>query len=799
VTAYEYDGRHLITAVTDPAGHRWTRAYDAEARLVAAEDPRGCRWFYRWGAGGLAEAGTSHGFRARLEYDRNGRLVRRTDTAGRAWQYRHDPLGRPTEVTDPAGVTARLRYDLRGQLRRVDWAKGGSVLLGYDAGGRLSEAVNELGQKTRYLYGPCGRLSTWVRPDGESVRYAWDTEPGRLLRIDYGDLGAVELGYDADGRLVSEVGVDGRELRYGYDPAGRLIRVTNAAGEDTVCQRDAAGRLVARVAPDGTESTFRYDPRGLLAAAAGPAGEVAFQRDEVGRVVEERQPAGWVASRYDAVGNRVWRQTSAGDEETFEYDPDGFLRAVEVAGLGRIHFETDPLGRVLRRRLPDGGEVTQSFDIHGQLTGQSAGPAGRPAEASVRRRFRYDPSGRLEAVEDAAHGVTRFRFDPADRLTAAESPTLTESFDWDRHGRMTRQRRGGRERAFEYAAGDRLARAGESVYEYDPDGRLVRRREGGREWEFAWTGDGQLARLTDPDGRTWRYQYDALGRRVRVEGPDGAVRQYLWDGDTVTHEAGGPAAGLGVLYYPNSFVPMLAVQGGRVYSCVADQVGTPRELLDGAGRVVWAARPTAWGEMEPTPGAGVDFPIRFNGQWCDPETGLCDSRFRTYDPGIGRYISPDLQPAEAGFRSYGYAHDPTGWVDPFGLNPNVPPPSHLGPENPYDPNQRATWRGQPGAEVNFYQERGELTVAYVRRGEGPISGTDLILSAHRAAGLPPPTSVVLKNVINQPTLDQLAAGTPPADTLLGKLGVKVAAALGIRNPRVRVEDRRGQTCLVISP
>ena len=44
-------------------------------------------------------------------------------------------------------------------------------------------------------------------------------------------------------------------------------------------------------------------------------------------------------------------------------------------------------------------------------------------------------------------------------------------------------------------------------------------------------------------------------------------------------------------------------------------------------------------------------------------------RFRYYDPGLGRYISPDPIGFFGGFNLYCYVTNVTGWADPFGWKP----------------------------------------------------------------------------------------------------------------------------------
>ncbi|SAK59695.1 YD repeat-containing protein [Caballeronia temeraria] len=104
-----------------------------------------------------------------------------------------------------------------------------------------------------------------------------------------------------------------------------------------------------------------------------------------------------------------------------------------------------------------------------------------------------------------------------------------------------------------------------------------------------------------------------------------------------------------------------------------DHLGTPQELLDESGKVVWLARYKAWGARKPTPygktdAADTDNAIRFQGQYADEETGLTYNRHRYYDPQTWRSISKDPIGLAGGLNAFQYAPNPIEWVDPLGLS-----------------------------------------------------------------------------------------------------------------------------------
>ncbi|NWE21802.1 RHS domain-containing protein [Pseudomonas sp. P7548] len=99
-----------------------------------------------------------------------------------------------------------------------------------------------------------------------------------------------------------------------------------------------------------------------------------------------------------------------------------------------------------------------------------------------------------------------------------------------------------------------------------------------------------------------------------------------------------------------------------------DHLGTPQELTAPNGEIVWSAHYRAYGEISRLDVGKVDNPLRFQGQYFDQESGLHYNRHRYYNPDIGRYLTPDPVKLAGGINAYQYVPNPTGWVDPLGLN-----------------------------------------------------------------------------------------------------------------------------------
>ncbi|NWE66738.1 RHS domain-containing protein, partial [Pseudomonas tolaasii] len=132
------------------------------------------------------------------------------------------------------------------------------------------------------------------------------------------------------------------------------------------------------------------------------------------------------------------------------------------------------------------------------------------------------------------------------------------------------------------------------------------------------------------------------------------------------------------IYEPDSFRPLALLDGfgpkaTQPFYYQLDHLGTPQELTAPNGEIVWSAHYKAYGKISRLDASKIDNPLRFQGQYFDPESGLHYNRHRYYNPDLGRYLTPDPVKLAGGINAYRYVPNPTGWVDPLGLSANCPP------------------------------------------------------------------------------------------------------------------------------
>lgn len=725
-TRIERNGFGDALRVHWPDGSVLSTQYDERRRPLATTGPDGAAWSYAYtAAGSLSAVSGPEGVHARYQRDERGAVTGYTDPLGNATAIRCDQAGLPLEITDPLGAATRLRRDRFGRvieavdplgaLTTIEWDIEGHPLARvlpdgsretwrYDAEGNVLEHTDPAGAVTRFEYGPFDKVTARTAPDG--ARYAFTYDAKMQLTEVTGPSGLTwTYTYDAAGRLVGERDFNGAGLAYELDEAGQVVSRVNALGEATAFEYDDAGRLVGTRA--GQEaSAFSYDAAGRLQRAEGPGAVVDYQRDGLGRVVAETVNGRTVTSGYDPASRLVERTTPEGVVSRWSFDAAG--RPTALSGsLGSLSFQYDQAGRETVRMLGQAASVTRSYDALGQLTGLGVWRLDRPGEpdsnwnAIASRTYSYRADGLPERIEDQLRGPRSFTLDAVGRVTGVEGANWRESYAYDALGNLAEAASpsvSGQEAGQSDTGGGReyhgtlIKRAARTHYEHDAAGRLVRRTRhtlSGQKlhWSFTWDAESRLTSASTPDGQTWVYHYDPLGRRIakqRLDADESRSESVLftWDGPRLieqTRQTSGERVTLTWDHEPDSFTP--AAQTRRTWAAgapqeqidaafhaiVTDLVGAPMELVDGQGELAWYQIRSLWGEAVTAPDATAECPLRFPGQYEDPETGLAYNMHRYYDPEAGAYVSADPLGLAPSPNPYAYVSNPLGWIDPLGL------------------------------------------------------------------------------------------------------------------------------------
>ncbi|MCA2210830.1 putative T7SS-secreted protein [Nocardia rosealba] len=721
---YDYVWRHRPSTITTADGSVHRREWSDNGDLTAAVDPAGSRTEFTYHPSGALASVLVDGARTTIHTDAAGLPIVLIDPLGATTRIDRDAAGRPIRTVDPTGAVTTYEWSPAGNLLRRTDPDNLAESWAYDGEGNIVAYTDPAGGVTTYSYGAFDLLRSRRDPDGSLTRYEWDSE--RRLTAVHNPLGQTwTYEYDHAGRLVAEADYSATRTTYTWDSAGRVTTVTPATGISRHHRYDVLGRCTEIITDDGDWIRYTHDPVGRVLTAStgngdkhhhvieytyGPTGLLESEK------VDNRSP---MRFGYDQHARRIARTSPTGVETSWHHDLTG---RVDRLGVGDhdVSFEYNLAGHLTRWRT---GEIAvdRAVSARGQLVGQEVigfptrlvsldldRPA-RPAPRHLRRdEFLYRADGYL-----TAHTVSRpnipvahhdYTLDVRGRVTTvARNDHLTERYGYDPLGNITGTAREYRDNL--------LVRDSDTEYHHDPAGRLIRKTTGARTWHYRYNSFDQLTDVYTPDRQWWRYTYDALGRRTTKQhlATDGTVldrTDYTWD-DTHLIEATTATSATRWEYHPGTHTPLTqSVEDpatSEFRAIITDLAGTPTELIDPTTAETTAtAETTLWGKT--TWHGTSTTPLRFPGQFHDPESDLHYNLHRVYDPDTARYLTRDplgLTPAP---NPHTYPHNPLTWRDPLGLIPDscdsdssdddTPDPSNITPPDP-TPTPPTVDAGQP--------------------------------------------------------------------------------------------------------
>lgn len=236
-----------------------------------------------------------------------------------------------------------------------------------------------------------------------------------LLTPEYPDDEALAQGLPGSEEETDPVAEETRRTETTYDPYGRVLTVTTAAGTalaatstNTYTDDAQAGNSCLTETEDPTGAVTEYQCNGagdvitttqyVRAVASQPAQErvTVTAYDDMGRVIGEEGPEGsWTETTYDLAGRPIRIETLVDDGGTPEDPQDDAVAITE--------YEYDPAGRLLTETQPDpDGEGPLSSPVIGH---------------------QYDSVGNEIAMTDARGKLWETAFDASDRVIAETTPT----------------------------------------------------------------------------------------------------------------------------------------------------------------------------------------------------------------------------------------------------------------------------------------------------------------------------------------------------------------------------------------
>jgi len=405
ITVYRFDTSGRLSKVIEPENDRSVDTLPTEASDRVTE------YIYdiAKSPAGPVKIVDPMGFETLIDYDpkfRPSRILREygTDTSGNRLYS-----GRKFGYDVSSGLLSRI-HEIRTPLDSSGNPAAGAISVKeivtaytYDSSDRLKTLTNAYGTDkeltVRYSYTSNGLLfKTEVR---DSLAAGGNPEHWSALEVEFDSLRrpikkilpsvtdattglaaspAIEMSYDAAGRLEAIKDPYGNQFRLGYDYRGNLAYKRSPAVQDALSgqsgepletfEYDAAGRLKRSVDPLGRDWTYDRDPAGRVTRITGPLADASAP--------PARQRPVW-EFKYDLAGNMTRAIDPESRATTSAFYPDNLVatvsRSVTFTDAGGIPFTENVTERYRRNEL---GMLTRLIDGKNQMTDFGFDGLGRP-------------------------------------------------------------------------------------------------------------------------------------------------------------------------------------------------------------------------------------------------------------------------------------------------------------------------------------------------------------------------------------------------------------------------------------
>ena len=663
-TTYAYDPAKPgdLVSLTDPTGKTWTFSYDSDGNRTSTTDPKDHKTTIAynqlgWPTSTVSPRGNTQGadpseYRSTTTYNDGGQPTAQSDALGASVQSAYDAVGNATSITEPGNKTTSTTYDELDRPITVTRADGSTLRFAYDANGNRTSVKDAAGRETTFTYDALDRKISETDPAGRTTTYGYDRS-GRQTTMTDAAGRTTTLTYDPGSQLqeVDYSAAGTADVDYDYDPLGRRTRTLDGSGPSTYAY-DSLHRLTSATDGSGRQLRYAYDLADRVTKITYPT-DLVDDTASAGQTITDPS----VTRTHDDAGRIIAITDWLGNRTEYDYDPDGNNTEQRYPNQTTAAMSYDRADR-LTERSDTGPAGSTILDLpytrktNAQLHTQNR-PGNQPAQTET---LAYDD---LDQLTDATTGTGTtaqtysYTHDIADRLTRINTPDANTTLEYDPANQLVRTR--------DTDTGQEL-----QTFSFDDVGNRTAQDPAGT--AAPTYGYDQASRLThyqapapdpaDPDVER-DYAYDGDGLRADL----------LWDNTGDLPLIVGDSAGLYVTGPDGLPLTQLTYSGQQRYYH-HDQLGSTRAISDSDGTVTARYSYDPYGN--PTAGSSAaDSRFGYAGQHTDHATGLIYLRARWYDPQTGAFVTSDpIGHASGETNLYGYAGgDPVNATDPTGLCP----------------------------------------------------------------------------------------------------------------------------------
>ena len=325
--------------------------------------------------------------------------------------YAYDAQGRVTSIVTSPGSTPTtwtMTYTAAGDLATVQEPSGASYTLTWDSARRLSTIATSASETMTYVRDAMGDVtSRTIDTPGYTVLSQTNT-------------------FDELGRMIKQVGGEGRTWTFGYDKTDNLKTVTDPRTNTLSYGYDAVNRLVTETERDTGVVTHTYNGKDEHASYKDPRNlTTTYVRNGFGEVIQEASPdRGTSVYDYDARGLMISKKDARNITATYAYDNAGRLssRGYPTTALGEAYTYDQVTaanggaggkGR-LTKSVDAAGTTDYVYDARGRLTGEKRTIATYAHTVS----YAYDANGRVSQITYPSGRMVLYDYDGMGRMVS---------------------------------------------------------------------------------------------------------------------------------------------------------------------------------------------------------------------------------------------------------------------------------------------------------------------------------------------------------------------------------------------
>lgn len=675
-----YDEAGNLTSSKTPLVHLRSYAYDEANNLIKEIDPKQHATQYLYNVQGrLVEIILPNTKSKKMDYDADGNLLKQTDPTGRFKLFSYDLSGRLRTITDGndntielsylagsingAGklgsivfptYTRQLRYDSRGrQIKQIeDLApnRQQEELQEYDSVGNQVAFIDAKQRRTKVTYDSLNRIVRSIDPLNGETLYAYDNRDNLLSVIDP-ESNTTAFLYDRTNRKTREMSSLDELLQYGYDPNGNLATFIDAKSQLTSYSYDDSSRtsVISYFTTISAETadkmvTLGYDNANNLTSYNDGTTSAIYSHNALNQKLSETVDYGAFTKSYSYTyaANGLKKSFTGPDGIAIQYgyDQNNLLNSLQLPSGA---LTVNSFNWLVPSKITLPGGSTQEYDYDPFLRPVGIVAKDPATNAVMDYAYSYDDVGNI-ATKQTEHGLYVYGYDGLDRLTQADTPTLPdETFTYDAVGnRLTDSRLTG---IWLYNDNNQLTGIDSHVsIIYDDNGSQTKKTKDNVVTNYRYNLENRLVEVSSSSTTIASYYYDPFGRRLWKE-VSGQRTYFLYADEGLIAELNNSGSLIRQYGYNPGGVwgtnPLYMHTSGQYYFYQNDYLGTPQKLISTTGAVVWSATYQAFGEVQLGATNSIENPLRFPGQYFDPESGLHYNYFRNYDPRLGKYIQVD--------------------------------------------------------------------------------------------------------------------------------------------------------------